>query len=170
MELSRSTPSREETIQEQTETVEKKAKKSKRGLKDINSNAVGDERKNLYGNSAKSAIRAYNSRKYENLVDKIHARLKIKDSSEAKKYMLKELNGTICLGYLYDMLREEEGLEMKLNLYKRAFLVFYRWFMKEKYAIHVLQESKILNKRLYLEEKKTLVYLPELTDKAKRKL
>ena len=84
--------------------------------------------------------------------------------------MLKELNGTICLGYLYDMLREEEGLEMKQNLYKKAFLIFYRWFMKEKYAIHVLQESKILNKKLYLEEKKTLVYLPELTEKAKRKL
>ena len=52
--------------------------------------------------------------------------------------MLKELNGTICLGYLYDMLREEEGLETKHNIYKEAFLVFYRWFMKEKYAIHVL--------------------------------
>ena len=80
LELSRSTPSREEAIQEQTETVEKKTKKSKRGLKDINSNAVGDERKNLYGNSAKSAIRAYTSKKYEHFVDKIHARLHIDDS------------------------------------------------------------------------------------------
>jgi len=36
--------------------------------------------------------------------------------------------------------------------------------------VHVLQEDKILNKNMYLENNKALVYLPNLTEKAKKKI
>lgn len=65
----------------------------------------------------------------------------------------------ICLGYIYDMFDCETGSEIE-NVYNKAFLCFYRWFVRNKLAVHVLQEDKILYKNIYLENNKPLTYLP----------
>ena len=41
----------------------------------------GDDRRNMYGNIAKSAIRAYDSKKYAHLVSKIHEKMGITEST-----------------------------------------------------------------------------------------
>ena len=84
-------------------------------------------------------------------------------------FITKELNRNISFGFLYDLFNYEEGSEEE-KLYKAAFLKFYRWYTKDRYAIHVLQEGKILDKQLYLREKNFMVYLPHLTEKAQKKL
>jgi hypothetical protein len=56
------------------------------------------------------------------------------------------------------------------KLYKQAFLVFYKWYSRKHFPIHVLKTDKIGNKSLYLLTNKPLLYLPELTPKAQKKI
>ena len=63
----------------------------------------------MYGNIIKSSIRAYDSNRYSSTVKKLHQKIGITNSAEAIAFVNKELNKTICLGYIYDMLNSEEG-------------------------------------------------------------
>ena len=73
-----------------------------------------------------------------------------------------------------ELLNEEQGSTEEEKLYKKAFLVFYRWFMRKAYSLHILTNDKItvLNgvdrKMVYFGYKNKLVYLPKLKKKGKK--
>jgi len=78
-------------------------------------------------------------------------------------------NWSISLVNLSVYLNYHEGTEEEC-LYKKAFYAFYRWLMRNKYAVHVLLEEKITHKEEYLQNKNKLVYLPELKSKLSKNL
>jgi hypothetical protein len=54
------------------------------------------------------------------------------------------------------------------KVYKKAFVLFYRWIMRNIYPIYVLKSNKIQNKVGYLRRKNELVHLPDAEKKMKR--
>ena len=98
----------------------------------------------------------------------IHTKLGIINSAEAISYFKKRNNVNHGLKDIYYMLNSDEGSEEEKK-YKKAFLAFYRWFLKKSYSIYVLKNDKIKEidgidrKNIYLNYKNKLTYLPKLT-------
>lgn len=72
------------------------------------------------------------------------------------------------MGDIYFLLDPEVG-SLNEKVYKKAFLLFYRWFFRSRYSVHVLREGKIEKKEVYLYTKNRLIYLPDIRKDLKLK-
>ena len=90
----------------------------------------------------------------------MHKRMGIKNSNSAVRFFTQHLEACIGLGNIYDLLNYEEGTEQEC-LFKMAFLAFFRWYVKEKFPVHVLTAEKILDKNKKIIANMTSQYLKQ---------
>ena len=115
----------------------------------------------MYNNSLKYIVKRYISSNFQKKVEKIHKRLKIVDCDAAKQYYKQRQEQTIGLTNLCNLLNYNEGSADE-KMYKKAFHIFYLWFMRRCYPVHILTTGKLQHADVYWRAKNVLIYLPEL--------
>lgn len=115
----------------------------------------------MYNNSLKYIVKRYISQAYATRVHRIHRKLGITDSNGAKAYYRVRQEETIGLTNLCDLLNYNSGQEEQRR-FKKAFQIFYLWFMRTRYPSHILQTGKLQHADVYWKAKNVLIYLPQL--------
>lgn len=118
----------------------------------------------MFGHTLKAVIRAFISKNFEGTVHRILDRFGIEDASKVKDFIGQFRRASMVLKNVYGLLNFEAEADQQVRKYKQAFLVFYRWYMRNRMAVGVIREkSKVRYKSSYLRGKNFLAYLPALT-------
>ena len=75
---------------------------------------------------------------------------------ELRGFFLARIEGITGPRHLEALLAPAEGKERE-SAWKKVFLVFFEWFLKERYVRYLLSEGKMTDKRMYIEYKNTMI-------------
>jgi hypothetical protein len=121
-----------------------------------------DRLKNTKVHITKRVLKEYVNPKNIRIVLKFQRKLGITDSEAALQYCKKMINNVTSLANVFDLMDSTLGDDSE-RLFKKAYIGFYKWFIKQRYSIYLFTIGRMSegNKDGYLRDSIRLSYLPE---------